>query len=995
MRAVGGSTAAYPIPEREADRLRALHDLEILDSPSLPALDNLCELARDIFEVPVALVSLVDAERQWFKARRGTDIECTDRGAAFCAHTILGSDLLIVPDAIEDPRFAASTLVTGEPGVRFYAGAPLSIAPGLQVGALCLIDFVPRQFDARQRRELARLAEAVVQQLKFHELQARSRRQQTQRALAESVTNSGCWERDVETNAILWSDGIYQLLDLDPATTTPGLESILTRVHAADREWLVDAVALAKANNEPFELKFRIVRGDGEERWIDVCGHVLRDEHQSPRRVIGTVFDITDRIRADAELASREERYRALTEASSNIFWRSTSGGIFEEGWGWTEFTGQPIAKASGTGWLRCVHPQDVARVLEKIGEANRQGGIYECEHRLLSRSGEYRWVLARGLPLENADGTIREWVGTISDIHEQRENADKLHRSRERLNLALDAGRMVAWDLDPGTGALIQSGRIMEVFGFDTANYVAYADRIHRDDIDAVRAALKEAAPGAMARAECRFLRPDGQTVWLELRCVRLGPEEQPRIVGVTFDITQRKEAEERVWYAANHDQLTGLPNRAWFNARLEDLLGKAGRSGDSAALIVMDVDDFKGINDTLGHDAGDRLLEEMAKRLRSMLREKDLVARLGGDEFAVLVPGMADRGDVAALGRRILSQMRRPFDYCERTVIIRVSLGIALYPDHHRAPAELLKDADMALYSAKAEGRNRAVFYSPEMRRAIERRVRIAGEIRLALDRGEIVPHYQPKVCLATGRIDGFEALARWRHPDRGLLSPSAFASAFEDRELSSAIGECMIRAVITDVREWRRRGVPALRVAVNLSAAELCDADLAGRLLGMLADADIRSDMLEVEITESVVFGPGADLVETTLQQLHQAGVTTALDDFGTGHASLTHLKHFPIDNIKIDRSFIRDVLDDADDAAIVSAVIGLGKNLGMKLIAEGVETAAQADFLVARGCDFGQGYLFARPMPAEEVPNFTAAHRLDAQAELLFFPPRSVA
>jgi diguanylate cyclase (GGDEF)-like protein len=407
------------------------------------------------------------------------------------------------------------------------------------------------------------------------------------------------------------------------------------------------------------------------------------------------------------------------------------------------------------------------------------------------------------------------------------------------------------------------------------------------------------------------------------------------------------------------------------------------------------MDADDFKGINDTLGHDAGDRLLEEMAKRLRSMLREKDLVARLGGDEFAVVVPGMADQGDVAALGRRILNQMRRPFDYCERTVVIRVSLGVALYPDHDRTPAELLKDADMALYSAKAEGGNRAAFYSPEMRRAIERRVRTAGEIRQALDRGEIVPHYQPKVCLSTGRIEGFEALARWRHPTRGLLSPSAFASAFEDRELSSAIGECMIRAVISDLREWRGRGVPPLRIAVNLSAAELRDADLAGRLLGMLAEADIRSDMLEVEITESVVFGPGADLVEATLQQLHQAGVTTALDDFGTGHASLTHLKQFPIDNIKIDRSFIRDVLDDADDAAIVSAVIGLGQNLGMKLIAEGVETAAQADFLVARGCDFGQGYLFARPMPAENVPSFTAAHRLDEQAELLFFLPRSVA
>lgn len=995
MRAEAGPKAAYPVPEDEPDRLRALHDLEIVGSPPSPALENLCELAREIFDVPVALVSLVGADQQWFSARSGTHLECTDRGAAFCAHTILSDELLVVPDATKDPRFSDSPFVTGEPWVRFYAGAPLTTTPGLPVGAFCLVDFAPRDFGPRQRLELTRLARAAVEQLRFHQLQRRSTRFQHQRTLAESFTRAGSFERDLDTGRMFWSDGIYELYDFDPQTTVPNLGAALSRVHPDDLATLRAAVERTTRLQVPYHLQFRIIRPDGEELWLESNSHVARDENGQAPRLVGTVTDITNRRLAEAELASREERYRALTEASSTIIWRAYSDGGFAEGWGWTEYTGQPIEQARGGGWLALVHPADVANVLACVSAAIAGPALYESEHRLRRADGAYRWVLSRGVPLKNEDGSVREWVGTTSDIHERRESAEALLRNKERLNLALDAGGMVAWDLDLATGTLIQSGRTADVYGFESTNYIAYVDRIHGEDMGAVRKALTEAAPGAMARVECRFLRPDGRTVWLELRCVRFGSKEHERIVGVTFDVTQRKEAEERIWYAANHDALTGLPNRASFNARVEGLLAEAGASGKAAALILIDIDDFKGINDTLGHDAGDRLLGEMSKRLRSMLRERDLVARLGGDEFAVVVPGMADRAEVLALSRRVLNQLRRPFDYGDRTVVSRASLGIALFPEHDTTPAELMKDADMALYSAKAEGRNRAVFYSPDMRRAIERRVGIAADLRLALTRDEIVPYYQPKVALDSGRIDGLEALARWRHPVRGLLGPSAFASAFEDRELSTAIGECMIGKVVADLREWRDRGIPAMRVAVNLSAAELCDADLAERLLGMLAEAGIRSDMLEVEITESVVFGPGADQVEATLQRLRKAGVTTALDDFGTGHASLTHLKQFPIDNIKIDRSFIRDVLDDADDAAIVSAVIGLGKNLGMKLVAEGVETAAQAEFLVERGCDFGQGYFFARPMPAEDVADFVAARRSDSQADLLIFPPRSVA
>jgi EAL domain-containing protein (putative c-di-GMP-specific phosphodiesterase class I) len=317
---------------------------------------------------------------------------------------------------------------------------------------------------------------------------------------------------------------------------------------------------------------------------------------------------------------------------------------------------------------------------------------------------------------------------------------------------------------------------------------------------------------------------------------------------------------------------------------------------------------------------------------------------------------------------------ELHRPVAYKDLMLSSRASIGIALYPDHDRDGCELMQDADMALYAAKSRGRNRVVAYTPEMREAVERRMTVARDMRQAIAEGQIVPFYQPKICLSTGRVVGFEALARWQHPSRGLLTPGSFASAFEDPELAIGIGRRMIGQLAADVRTWLDRGLDCGRVALNLSTAEFREPGLAEAMLEAFARAGTPVAHFEVEVTETVLLGKSPEHVLATLQRLHEGGVRIALDDFGTGYASLTHLKQFPVDDIKIDQSFVRDLERDADDAAIVAALIGLGRSLGKKVVAEGVETEGQLRYLRARGCDFAQGYLFAKPMAASRVPWF---------------------
>ncbi|MCB5174262.1 putative bifunctional diguanylate cyclase/phosphodiesterase [Microvirga lenta] len=478
----------------------------------------------------------------------------------------------------------------------------------------------------------------------------------------------------------------------------------------------------------------------------------------------------------------------------------------------------------------------------------------------------------------------------------------------------------------------------------------------------------------GQISNFETRIRLADGSIRTVLLAGMALEIAGEPHIISSVVDITERKASEEKIWRAASHDPLTGLPNRAYFQSRLEQDLAQAERNGSSLTLLLVDLDDLRNTNETMGHLAGDALIKEAADRLNPLIESCDIVARLGGGEFVLILAEPPSSDAAQAMVDRILTDMRRPFAHQGDLLSCQVSIGIASYPDHDRQPSDLMKDAGLALRTAKALGRGRAEIYSPDMRAQLEERTSITRDIQGALRDGQIVPFNQPKVDLKTGRTTGFEALARWHHPVHGLLTPASFLAAFEDSELSVTFGEHLLRHVAADIRRWLDAGVDCGRIAVNLSTAQFNWVGLAKRFLDILHDAGVPSERLEVEITETVFLGRNAPHVVTALRQFHESGVRIALDDFGTGYASLLHLKQFPIDDIKIDQGFVRDLENDADSTAIVLAVIQLGRGLGMNVVAEGVETAGQASFLREKGCTQAQGYLYAPPMAAAAVPDY---------------------
>lgn len=441
--------------------------------------------------------------------------------------------------------------------------------------------------------------------------------------------------------------------------------------------------------------------------------------------------------------------------------------------------------------------------------------------------------------------------------------------------------------------------------------------------------------------------------------------------IVAGIVDITDRKAAEAHVRWQATHDALTGLPNRLLFQERLQQSLARLGE-GATVSLFLIDLDDFKSVNDTLGHDAGDALLIEAAARLTRHVEAGDLVARLGGDEFVVLSTRPLSPAAAQAKAELLLAALRAPVDHAGQAISARASLGIALAPQHHSQPGELMKDADLALYRAKALGRNMAVIYEADMRAAMNARVAICRELGEALAQDRILPFYQPQIVLANGAVDGFEALARWKHPYRGIVPAAAFRHGLEDPETSSAIGEAMMRQVIADLRDWREAGIEVPRIWVNLAPGVFRDPNLPRKFLAQLESAGVSPANIGVEVTETVLLTRNGGDAERALKALREHGVRVALDDFGTGYASLTHLRRLPVDLIKIDRSFVRHLAENGEDAAIVRAIINLAADMQLDVIAEGVETREQQDFLRSHGCGFAQGYRYARPVAASRVP-----------------------
>ena len=425
--------------------------------------------------------------------------------------------------------------------------------------------------------------------------------------------------------------------------------------------------------------------------------------------------------------------------------------------------------------------------------------------------------------------------------------------------------------------------------------------------------------------------------------------------------DITKRKEAEQRIEHLAYYDQLTDLPNRTLLDDRLRQALAAARRRDEMLAVMFLDLDNFSEVNDTLGHAAGDEVLTAVAARVTTAVRTSDTVARLGGDEFAIIQTNVTDTDSASILAEKIMTAVNVPLAVAGQTLRITATIGIAFYPSDGKTVSELLQKADIALFEGKATGRESHRFFTPEMELELQDRIELEHELRQALERSEFLLHYQPQIEVATGRIVGVEALVRWQHPKRGMVSPAEFISVAETSGLIRPLGDWVLKAACLQVRAWQDEGRP-LRVAVNLSGVQLQGSDLVGSVEGALEDAGIGAALLELEITETIMLREDVDEV---LDRLCRLGTLISVDDFGTGYGSLTYLRRFPISKIKVDQSFIKTMMSNQDDAEIVRAVVGLGRSLNMLVIAEGVETEDQLAFLKEINCDEVQGYYFSPP------------------------------
>ena len=448
---------------------------------------------------------------------------------------------------------------------------------------------------------------------------------------------------------------------------------------------------------------------------------------------------------------------------------------------------------------------------------------------------------------------------------------------------------------------------------------------------------------------------------------------------------LKHHKEAEQNLAQATSYDMLTGLPNRALFLDRLGHAISRATHSGQMMAVMLIDIDNFKAINDTLGHSLGDILLQEIAERLRHLVPEDDTLARLGGDEFAIILEEMSEIEEAARVSQKVIDIFVRPFMPASQEVYVTPSMGVTIYPLDGRDSDNLLRNADAAMYRAKEYGRNNFRFYTTDMNALAVERFAMEGALRRAMERDEFVLYYQPQLDIKSGLVVGVEALLRWQHPERGMVPPSDFIPLLEENRLIIPVGEWVLRTACAQSRAWRDEGLPSLRMAVNLSAHQFHQENLVEMIDGILRETGINPRLLELELTEGLLMENTSE-TSAVLEQLKIQGLQIAIDDFGTGYSSLSYLKRFPIDRLKIDRSFVRDISTDPNDAAIAVAVINLARSLGLSVIAEGVETREQLAFLDVQKCDEYQGFYFSRPIPAEEIAQLLKSYEPTKSGEV---------
>jgi diguanylate cyclase (GGDEF)-like protein/PAS domain S-box-containing protein len=619
-------------------------------------------------------------------------------------------------------------------------------------------------------------------------------------------------------------------------------------------------------------------------------------------------------------------------------------------------------------------HPDDAPRIIEALAESARTMMPAHVEYRICRPGLAERWAEFRSTPVRQADGSMM-WHGITLDITERKRVEENL-REGETLFRTLTDHALVGIDIIQDKQFSYVNPAFAEIFGYPQKELIGASPLmlLHPDDRELVAGQMKRRTSGELPTMhyEFRGKRKNGETRNVEVFSVQVMLNGRPAIMATLLDITERKQSEERIDRLAHFDQLTGLPNRNLLNDHFKYAISLAQRSGEPLAVMFIDLDHFKDINDTLGHSIGDQILMEVAKRLKAVLREEDSLSRQGGDEYIVILP-RSDADSAAMVASKLIEAVTRPCHIEQHELIVTPSIGIAIYPHDGSNMETLSKNADTAMYRAKQEGRNGFRFYSPEMQIQSARNLQLANALRHALAQNELELHYQPQVSIQDGRIVGAEALLRWQHPELGMISPAEFIPIAEDTGQIIQIGEWVLHTAGKQLKDWLDRGMKPITMAVNLSAVQFRQSHFTETVTRILDGVKLPHQYLELELTEAVAMDDPRAAIEI-MNKLHDRGIRMSIDDFGTGYSSLSYLKQFKVYKLKIDQSFVRDLTDDPEDKAIVTAIIHMAASLGMQTIAEGVETASQLSFLRLQGCNEVQGYYFSKPLTAAQFEEF---------------------
>ena len=732
-------------------------------------------------------------------------------------------------------------------------------------------------------------------------------------------------------------------------------------------------------------ISYKAYRKDGKFRFAEIAGFPIHNQEGEIIGFRGIGRDVTERKIMEETLRQSEERYRTILEEMDNAYFEVDLTGNFT-------FVNDAISRLLGYSKQELIGKTFREQMNKESTNVLYQafGNIFNTgkpergiSYRAHSKDGKYGYAEVSGFPIHNPAGEIIGFRGIGRDVTERKLMEEALRQSEERYRTVMEEMDEWYFESDLAGNILFVNDATLRALDYLPQEFTGsnFRSFFRQKDSDAIyekfHVVYETGKP--VKNFPMEITKPDGSIIFAEISILPKHNEDGKiyEFRGVGHDITERKRANEQIQYLATHDGLTGLPNRILFSQLLNHAIQSAQRYKRVFALFFIDLDRFKVINDTLGHDAGDQLLQEISIRFKQALRSVDIVARLGGDEFVVLMEEIGDFNYVTTVAQKILSATIKPMTILKQECRVTASIGISLYPKDGEDEQSLMKNADIAMYFAKEEGKNNYQFYSTDIKSQSIERLSLETKLRLALESNELSLQYQAKLDVMTGEITGMEALLRWNNPDLGSISPTQFIPVAEEIGMIVPIGRWVLQTACAQNVAWQRQGLPSLCMAVNLSVRQLSDDHLIDDIEKALEDSGMNPNLLELEITESMVMHNPVRMIPV-LNRIKDLGVRLAIDDFGTGYSSLSQIRNFQVDSLKIDRSFMHNIMKNAEDKAITKAIISMGKTLSLTIIAEGVETEDQMIFLQQHSCDEMQGFHFSKPIDPDKFAYLLKNH-----------------